>query len=55
MPFIGKEKWRIPYGIVANVLDCDIIGSEFKHQSCNYIYFQINTLRKSMNFLIPKK
>ena len=41
-------------GVVANVLDCDIIVSEFEIQSRYYVHFQINTLRKGMNLLIPR-
>ena len=28
-----------PCGVVAKVLDCDIVVSEFKLQSCYYVYF----------------
>ena len=35
-----------PCGIVANVLDCDIVVSEFKFHLCYYIHFWTNTLRK---------
>ena len=38
-------------GIVANVLD--IVVSEFKLQSRNYVYFRSDTLEKTMNFNIP--
>ena len=39
-------KYRVegPYGIGANELDCDIIVSKFKLQSCNYFHFLTNTL-----------
>ena len=40
-------------GVVANVLDCDIILSEFEHQSHNYVHFRTNTLGKGINPLIP--
>ena len=33
-----------PHGVVVNRLDCNIIGSEFKLQSCDYIHFRTNTL-----------
>ena len=36
-------------GVVANVLDCDIVVSEFALQSYYYIHFQTNTLEKYMN------
>ena len=41
-PFIAKES---PSGRVVNMLDYNIIVSEFKLQSCYYIHVQINTLR----------
>ena len=41
-----------PYGIVTNMLDCYIIVSEFKPQSCYYVHFWTNTLAKGMNPLI---
>ena len=34
----------MPLGVEADVLDCDIVVSEFKLQSCKYFYF-----RKRMN------
>lgn len=41
-----------PHGIVISALDCDIIVSEFEHQSDYYVvHFQTNTLRKGMNSL----
>ena len=40
------------YVVVANVLDCNIIVSEFKLQSCYYVLFWINTLGKGMNCFI---
>ena len=42
-----------PLDIVANVLNCDIIESQFKLQSRCYIPFQTNTIRKNMNRLFP--
>ena len=41
------------HGIVANVVDCDIVVSKFKLQSRYYIPFWTNTLAKGMNSLIP--
>ena len=38
--------------VVANLLDCDIVESEFEIQLC-YVYFWINSLMKGMNLLIP--
>ena len=43
-----------PLGIVANVLDCDIVVSEFEIQLRDYFYFRTNTLRKCINsFSLP--
>ena len=44
---------RSPHGIVTNMLDCDIIVSEFKLQPYSYIHFQTYALEKGMNYLIP--
>ena len=44
----------VPRGVVANVLDCDIVVSEFKLPSRNYVCFRTNTLGKVMNpFNVP--
>ena len=37
---------------VANMLNSDVIVSEFKLQSCYYTYFQTNILGKGINSLI---
>ena len=37
---------------MANILDCDIVVTEFKLQLHYYDHFQANTLGKSMNLLI---
>ena len=37
-----------------NLLDCNILMSEFKFQSHFNVHFQINTLEKGMNPLIPQ-
>ena len=42
-----------PHGIVVKVLDCSLKVNKFKLQSCYYVPFQTNTLRKGMNPLIP--
>ena len=42
----------IPHGVVDNVLDCDIIVSEFKLPSNSYIHFWTNALVKDMNLII---
>ena len=39
------------YGIMAKVLGCDIVVSEFEHQLSYYVHFRTNTLRKGMNQL----
>ena len=44
--------FRVPRGVMMNVLDCNIVADEFKLQSRYYIQFQINTLRKGKNRLI---
>ena len=36
-----------PYGVVANMLDCNIIVSKFKLKLCYYVHFWINTTAKS--------
>ena len=38
---------------MANMLECDIIVSEFELQSHYYIYFRNYNLRKRMNLLSP--
>ena len=35
--------------VVVNVLDCDIVVSEFKLQSRYYVHFRANNLMKDMN------
>ena len=37
----------------ANMLDCEIVGSEFKLQSSNYVHVRTNSLQKVMNPFIP--
>ena len=39
-------------GIMANVLDCDIVVSEFELQSHYYRHYQANIFGKGTNFLI---
>ena len=41
-----------PSCVVANVLDCDIVVSEFELQSRYYVHFQTNTLSKGIKLLI---
>ena len=42
-----------PHGIVTNMLDCDIVLTEFELQLHDYIHIWTNALGKSMSFLIP--
>ena len=43
-------------GLVASVLDCDILISLFELQSRNYIYFRTNILGKAteLSYPLPK-
>ena len=41
-----------PRGVMVEVLDCEIVVSEFELQSCSYVHFRINNLEKGMNPLI---
>ena len=41
-----------PRSVIANVVDCDAIGSEFKLQFHNYVHLRVNTSGKGMNLLI---
>ena len=36
-------------GVVANILDCDIVVSEFELKSRYYVHFRFDTFRKGMN------
>ena len=47
--FFDKES----RSVMVNVLDCDIVVSEFKPQLCYNIHFQTNILGEVMNPLIP--
>ena len=40
-----------PHGIVVNVLDSDILVSEFEPQSSYYVNLKTNTFEKCMNNL----
>ena len=42
-----------PRDVVANVLDSDIVVSEFELQSRHYIHFRTYTHAKGMNLLFP--
>ena len=39
------------YGVVTNVLYCNIVLSEFEFQSRYYVLFRSNTPEENMNFL----
>ena len=41
-------------GVVAKVLDCDIVVSEFELLSRYRVHFRSNNIGKSMNLLIPQ-
>ena len=41
-----------PRGVIVKAMDCGIVVSEFVLQSCYYVHFRANTLRKGMNHLI---
>ena len=54
--FISKpQQWReILHGIVANVLDYDILVNKFELLSCYYVHVPTNILEKDMNsFILP--
>ena len=40
--------WRSHRSVVANVLDCDIVVSEFEFQARCYVYYWTNALGKGM-------
>ena len=42
-----------PRSVVANVLDCDIVVSEFEHQSRYYVHFWTNTLLEMYELPYP--
>ena len=44
-----------PCGVMANVLDCEIVVSGFELQSYHYVHFQTSTIRKGTNTLITTK
>ena len=44
---LTEKNWRNPYGAVANVLDCDMVVSEFVLQSRHCVhFFKLITLEK---------
>ena len=38
---------------MAELLDCDIIVSEFKLQSCYYVHFETNSRKESVGYHLP--
>ena len=40
-------------GVLANLLDCDILVNELELQSHNDVYYRTNTLEKSVNHFQP--
>ena len=40
------------HGVVANIMDCDVVVSKFEFQSLYCIHFRTNTLGKDMDLLI---
>ena len=50
---LRSPRWGNLHGVLANVLDCNIVVSEFELQLCNIIHFWTNTLEKGMNPFIP--
>ena len=45
--------WESFCGVVANVLDCNIVVSEFELQSHSHAHFMTNNIRQSWNILFP--
>ena len=53
--FIGPVTWEwYIRDVVVNVLNCDIVESEFELQSQYYIHFRNNTQEKFMKLLSPQ-
>ena len=53
-----KLSWTLRYGggprgVMIKTLDCEIVVIKSELQSCYYVHFRINTLRKGMNPLMP--
>ena len=45
--------WGSPRSVVANMLDSDIIESEFELQACYYVHFRTNNIVNDVNPVIP--
>ena len=43
------EEGRCPRGVMVKAMNCGIVVREFVLQSCYYVHFRANTLRKGMN------
>ena len=43
--------WGSPHGVMDNMLDYDIVVHGFNLQSCYFVHFQTDTLRKGINFI----
>ena len=53
IPILGQTYYNLTLrGVVANVMNCDIVVSEFELQSCYYVNFRTNTRVKNVKFLI---
>ena len=56
MPGVCKTMQKVgkgwPHGVMVKTMDCEIVVSEFEHQSRYYVNFRANTLGKVMNPLI---
>ena len=46
-------QWKSLQGVVANILDSDIVVSELEIWSRYYVHFRTNTFLKDMNSLCP--
>ena len=55
LPIRKMQEYRrgVPLGVVANMLNTDIMISKFKLHSCYYVHFYANTQGKDKNILIP--
>ena len=59
LPLLPSPHWsrmfmESSHGVMAKVLDCGLKVNKFRLQSCCYIYFQTNTVRKGMNSLFSQ-
>ena len=49
----SNQTSRSPGGVVANVLNCDLVVIQFELPSRYYVHFWFITLGENMNLLIP--